>query len=70
MLARGSRLTKKGNFAALRRTSCQHLRRSRLQKSSTYCSEYASGFLEPAALHLRQLVRLANGSWRNRVVAM
>jgi hypothetical protein len=22
------------------------------KKSSTYCSEYASGFLEPAALHL------------------
>ena len=34
------------------------------KKSSTYCSEYASGFLEPAALHL-----LAAGSPRERFIA-
>ena len=32
------------------------------KKSSTYCSEYASGFLEPAALHLLAAGSLANGS--------
>ena len=32
------------------------------KKSSTYCSEYASGFLEPAALHLLAAGFLAKGS--------
>lgn len=34
------------------------------KKSSTYCSEYASGFLDPAALHL-----LVAGSPRERFMA-
>ena len=36
----------------LRQTIHRHLRRSRLKKSSTFSSEYASGFFEPAASYL------------------
>jgi len=36
----------------LRRTSCNHLHRSRPKKSSMYSSEYTSGFFGPAALLL------------------
>jgi hypothetical protein len=35
------------------------------KKSSTYCREYASGFLEPAALHL-PTARCASQRWITR----
>jgi hypothetical protein len=61
MLARGSRVTKKRKLCRAGRTSYQNLRRSWLQKSSTYCGKYAYGFLEPAALHLLVAGSLAKG---------
>jgi len=38
------------------------------KKSSTYCREYASGFLQPATLHLQQLVRLTTKDYSDRLL--
>ncbi len=38
------------------------------KKFSTYCREYASGFLEPAALHCQQLVRFATKDYSDRLL--
>lgn len=39
------------------------------KKSSTYCREYASGFLELAAVHVQRLVRLATQDYSDRLQA-
>ena len=39
------------------------------KKSSTYCREYASGFSEPAALHLRAARSPRNEGFSDRLLA-